>query len=376
MTELEEFLSQARVCVDLDRKCKAEAMLRGDAFNVFDILRLSSNETKQSAFIAELLNPKGCHGNGDIFLNLFFSHVDCLSDWQFCTNNVVTEIERPVGYRKLETGEGGRIDIVVENEQQMLIIESKIYACDQPQQLLRYQNYAKQAGKDYRILYLTLDGHNASEVSTLNKLEPDKDYYSISFSTDILTWLQVCLEHSSERPLVYNTILQYINLVKRNTHQDMERFAIENFYDTLLQGDNLEVAKAVRDNMARLSDYIASRLELNFQNNYRPFAQLWRYTEHGWHDVVFENFVLRGVYIKMDIWCYEDFYDIVIWSPEDRRTSDTLTVKAVIGGLPSLQTFTCQEDNNHITGRFGIKEEANLIDFINQFLQELRSLLL
>lgn len=375
MSELEDFLSQARVCVELDRKCKAEAMLRGEAFNVFDILGLSTKETPQSAFIAELLNPQGCHGCGTIFLQLFLSQIECLKDWHFNTENVIAEIERPVGYRNLGTGEGGRLDIVVENEEQMIIIESKINAGDQPQQLLRYQNYAKQFGKDYRILYLTLDGHNASEISTLNKLEPDKDYYSISFSSDILTWLQHCLEQSAERPIVYNTILQYINLVKRNTHQDMEKFAIENFYDTLLQGDNLEIAKAVRDNLARLSDYIASRLESKFQNSYKPFAQLWRYTERGWHDVVFENFVLRGVYIKMDIWCYEDFYDIVIWSPEDRRTSDTLTVKAVIGSLPSLQSFVCQEDNNHIKGRFGIKEEANLISFINQFLQELRSLL-
>lgn len=59
MTELESFLFQARDCVDLDRKCKAEALLHGDAFNAFDILGLSLNETSQSAFIAELLNPKG-----------------------------------------------------------------------------------------------------------------------------------------------------------------------------------------------------------------------------------------------------------------------------------------------------------------------------
>lgn len=77
MSELESFLFQARDCVELDRKCKAEALLHGGAFNIFEILGLSLNETSQSAFIAELLNPKGCHGHGEVFLKLFFSCIDC-----------------------------------------------------------------------------------------------------------------------------------------------------------------------------------------------------------------------------------------------------------------------------------------------------------
>ena len=46
--------------------------LTGENFNVFRILKLESSEVRMhSAFIAELLNPHGSHGQRDVFLKLF-----------------------------------------------------------------------------------------------------------------------------------------------------------------------------------------------------------------------------------------------------------------------------------------------------------------
>ena len=46
--------------------------LTGENFNVFRIIKLESSEVRMhSAFLAELLDPKGSHGQKDTFLKLF-----------------------------------------------------------------------------------------------------------------------------------------------------------------------------------------------------------------------------------------------------------------------------------------------------------------
>jgi hypothetical protein len=46
--------------------------LTGENFNVFRILKLESSEVRMhSAFLAELLDPNGSHGQKDAFLKLF-----------------------------------------------------------------------------------------------------------------------------------------------------------------------------------------------------------------------------------------------------------------------------------------------------------------
>lgn len=45
---------------------------KGEHFNLFSVLKIESRENNtHSAFLAELLDPKGCHLQGSIFLKLF-----------------------------------------------------------------------------------------------------------------------------------------------------------------------------------------------------------------------------------------------------------------------------------------------------------------
>jgi len=55
-------------------KYKKVIDLTGENFNIFRILKVESSEVKtHSAFIAELLNPNGSHGQKDTFLKLLQS---------------------------------------------------------------------------------------------------------------------------------------------------------------------------------------------------------------------------------------------------------------------------------------------------------------
>lgn len=233
MENLQKLLSEVKRYVDKDKQIKKEKYKRGEAFNVFNVLGLSCNETRtHSAFIAELLNPKGSHGCGDTFLSEFIKTTEIKPKNKKDFNekeleNAKVKVELSIGTTNKANTEGGRIDIIIYIGKYCIIIENKIYAEDQEKQLLRYSNYAKaqkekKAITGYKLFYLTLFGDEASECSTANELKCNKDYITLSYSNDIIEWLKVCKEKAVEKPLVRETIIQYINLIKELTNTDME----------------------------------------------------------------------------------------------------------------------------------------------------------
>ncbi len=122
----------------------------GEKFNIFRVLNLSTSETRtHSAFLAELFNPKGSHGQGSVFLKLFVEQLG-IKDFDFKSANV--EIEKFAGYIDADYREGGRIDIVItDNNGQGIIIENKIYAGDQKK--VRFQiSWTIGAEKEAKIM--------------------------------------------------------------------------------------------------------------------------------------------------------------------------------------------------------------------------------
>lgn len=115
----------------------------GGGFNIFSVLKIETDEvTTHSRFIAELLNPKGQHNQGDTFLQKFiqqiyneehpvYLQIDDLS-------NIKVEIEHYIG--TVTDKEGGRLDIVLfQGKSAKILIENKIYATEQANQLQRYK---------------------------------------------------------------------------------------------------------------------------------------------------------------------------------------------------------------------------------------------
>ena len=161
--ELNDLLMEiSKICL-IEQERMKHKQRKGDCFNVFNTLGLRSNEVRlHSAFLAELLNPDGNHGLKDAMLKEFLAAIGLKRDYiSNCNTNIV---ERYIGERTETTG--GRIDIILEDGEYAIIIENKIYAIDQYHQLLRYNNYGKQRfPKGFKLIYLTLDGHEASKDS-------------------------------------------------------------------------------------------------------------------------------------------------------------------------------------------------------------------
>lgn len=237
----------------ISKKYEEIAKITGENFNIFKVMNVQSDEVRlHSAFITELLNPKGSHGQGDVFLELF---VKQFSIKDFDSKNATTEKEKYIG-RKTET-EGGFIDIVISSGNRNIFIENKIYAEDQPQQLLRYHNEDKKAV----LLYLTLYGKEASDESTgiSEEEETGKDYYiPISYDTDIIYWLQECKKEAVNLPILRETITQYINIIKHLTGRAMNQKEMFEKYEIFKK--NIKAYENILKTDKELSRYISNKV--------------------------------------------------------------------------------------------------------------------
>lgn len=210
---VEKLLNEIGKLVVAQNERTKERYSHGELFNVFNILGLESNEVRlHSALLAELLRPNGMSGVGNAFQKAFLAILGLPEN--YIVDGKVS-VELSIG--TTTDTEGGRIDIIMEDGNHAIIIENKIYAQDQPAQLLRYTNFARDNyPHGYRLLYLTLDGKEASDDSAQGC-----PYQCISYKNEISKWLEECARISFDRPLVRETIRQNINLIKQLTNQSM-----------------------------------------------------------------------------------------------------------------------------------------------------------
>lgn len=251
MEKLSGLLNMVSEVIQKEKTQKEEKQKRGEYFNIFSVLRLEAKEVRlHSAFLAELLNPKGSHGLRNKFLELFLNMVvrKNKENFYFETEKAKVHVEYYIGIISEDKKSGGRIDLLIEDGKgNAIIIENKINAGDQEYQLLRYNNFAKDKYKsNYKLLYLTKDGGESSEYSTGKE---DFEYQCISYRNNILPWLECCEQAAVRHPLIRETIHQYIinlkeilNIMEKNTQDSLFDRIVENkeyILSVLFLKDNL-----------------------------------------------------------------------------------------------------------------------------------------
>lgn len=212
------------------RKAKEE---QGDFFNIFSILKVERNEVyTHSAMLCELLNPNGSHGMKGSFLKLFIEEIPLqnIPDKNELINGTIKVYkEKDIEPIKKNEEKGGKIDLLIEfpDSNYAIIIENKIDARDQKAQLARYYNYAKKSyKKNFTLFYLTKYGNEPSEIAKGKKLKgktsKDKYWTCISYTKNIKSWLNKCMEKCRDSTLVRGTIKQYVNLIDKITDQELD----------------------------------------------------------------------------------------------------------------------------------------------------------
>ena len=310
------------------KKVEEKKREEGEFFNVFNTIGLRTEEVRlHSAFIAELLNPKGSHGLSHHFLQAFLEVIEISDGYiNYCQceqNDIVEHVIGPVNDMGTE---GGRIDIIIEDGNHAVIIENKIYASDQKNQMLRYNNYAKKEFPNgYKLVYLSLDGHEPDDCS-LGKDE----YKVISYEKEIVEWLEKCYTISEGKPLVQSVIKQYSELVKQITNTDMDTKYREELLSIMLSPENTiavsEVLKLQNEWMGRIYDkYIWEPLEDYAKQKNMKFGKQCEYGEGGaW--IYREEWKFYGVFVWTDR--KNDWYNMYVgvsWyeTPEKGSTIKT-----------------------------------------------------
>lgn len=263
MNDIINILNQVRIVSQKIKEQRKEKFERGENYNIFNDLGFMSDEVHlHSMFLANLLNPKGSHGQRGKFLEAFLKMLQksfpaiSADSLELDTAIASVDVEKYIG--RQTDSEGGRIDIYLTDGKHSIIIENKIYAGDQHHQMLRYWNYGmSQKGDDteksFVLIYLTLDGCFPSKESLGEDLK-ENDIVCLSYKSDIRGWLDRCVELASRTPLVRETINQYISTIDILTNNVMEDN--KELLDILCKEENLDAVFDIIDSKENLINHI------------------------------------------------------------------------------------------------------------------------
>ena len=346
-----------------------EAMERGERFNMFAVCGVNHYENTHSRIIASLLDPSGSHGQKDKYLKLLLQVIG-MNDI-IDTKNAKVKTEHPTG--------NGRIDILIEDDKHhAIIIENKIYAQDQSEQLKRYDEFASKAYKgNYKILYLTLFGKEASSQSGKNV-----SYARVSYESDIIDWLGLCIEKSATLPLIRETLIQYRNHIKALTNQDMDTSEKQKWLqmmaahakevDAIAMAANTDYAKYVfehhvKDKLMEMAQKLD--LECKFVNLFESsgergiyfFRPQWRMAIHIWSEHNGEY----GFY-----WCISKCGDCDI-SKFDKTKLDCFTEPPTEHSPYGWERLSNYSNWDFAAGTFSAMVDGRFVEYVTSKLDEI-----
>ncbi len=279
-----ELISQVN---EIIKKYENISKQSGENFNIFKVIRKERKEFVHTFILSDLLNPKGSHGQGSTFLEIFLKQLNISLD----IDSVQVKAEKYIGEINNEYTEGGRIDIfIADAKKNCIVIENKIDGKDQHNQLLRYYNYCK-----YNVLYLTLDGREPEKISYGN-LKLNEDFHLISYKTHIIEWLEKCKEKVNELVSLREAITQYMNLVKILTYQTKSNEMEKDIRDAIVKtSDNLKSAIKISNNLnnakVRIHHLFWKNLKNIFENRNYYFEQIKRgHNKTGCFFTLIKNF--------------------------------------------------------------------------------------
>lgn len=193
--------------------------------NIAEIMNRHHLENQHSNIIAFLINPNEKHHHPDYgtkFLSLLKEK----------GLGIQGETIKSV-MREDSTDELRRMDLFIRTEKDCVIVENKIWADDQVQQIKDYIEFVKNkfgSAENIFVVYLTPFEKSPSEKSIsqkeLNELIAQKRYINLTYQKDILEWLERLKTREDEKEL-HAGIIQYIDVVKGITNQRKEIFNME-----------------------------------------------------------------------------------------------------------------------------------------------------
>ena len=202
---------------ETQRRFAEQYRVTGSKFNIFTITGTKNKEVQICRVLANLLDPKGSHYQGSLYLKSFVERIAA-------KNSVYAKIDADAARVLTEYVIDGnrRIDIVLADSSIFIPIEVKIRVGDKDKQIADYFEFTRARNKAacIPVLYLTVDGHKPDARSAAK----ENHYVCISFAEDIVPWLKKCRDEPETTLPVREILKQLVAAVEMlcNTSEDEE----------------------------------------------------------------------------------------------------------------------------------------------------------
>ena len=190
-----------------------------ESFNVFDYIQ--PDEVLLSTIIADLLDPKGKHGQGSTFLDVFLRQLVELkcalpSDWEAHLDEATVVKEAATSFL---SSPARRIDIRVELPQRFGIgIENKPRADEQAAQLADYSDELdRRYGGRFILVFLCRRGREPESISDekWSGLQQSGRCATLYYTGEFMNWLSECRK-TAEADKVRHFIKDFSRYVQSN----------------------------------------------------------------------------------------------------------------------------------------------------------------
>lgn len=330
---LEDFKELADRVTEINLRADERIKTNHERFNVFTTLLSSHDEVRlHTRFICLLLDPLGQHDCGDLFLKLFLQTLeDCppLSVMEPTSLNTSgayeaigweSYLKNTLRLEKETRKDQGQLDILLESDSHALVIENKIYAAEQANQVARYVDYVDSLNEKVgAVLYLTLDGKKS-------KTNDDKPYLCISYEKHILHWLELCLKATYNIIGINQTIIQYKSVIKQLTGNQMNEQDLA-YVKTYIAAHPQIVAnnEIIKRAIQELSDASKAELPAAVENHLNP-----KYKSKLRPKMVKAGFAgddFAGLVISLSQNNFLDNHDFEIWLETDHWNILTIGIE-------------------------------------------------
>lgn len=342
-------------------------------YNLFTLSSYNNQlENFHSDVIASLLQPKGLHGEDNLFLIEFLTYLNKYYNLKIELN----DFQKPIVKR-----ESGRLDILIfdEESKKAIIFENKINdAPDMDEQLIRYYKWCKEHHLDtIAILYISLQGLKKAPPV---KPEMEKSIRNIAaFSnndSDLLNgWISPSIEKCKNIE-TKSLLIQYSKLLIYLAFDSMERITMDEFYKVANEAGFLDKIKDLSELTSKIPSYRADKFQRAI-DNYRPFKKSIRYNQNY---ILFVDYWEGQNNFKLDIIFESDgSARIALWNPQQRNKEGNDSLVQKVNQITYLDKMEANEDNSSFTKRFELKEystmekiDAEIIYFTKGLMNSLR----
>lgn len=222
---------------------KRIARFEAPRFNVFKYIE--PNEARVTKILGDILDPKGSHGQGDVFLRSFLKAMGF-------ARPTSEEIENAAVRPEDRTNENRRVDLTVTMGPHILGLENKIGAGEQPEQIGHYMQWLRtNANGSWLLIFLTPDGCVPTTCDEQEWKAAVKNNQALSLPYSALSsWLFSCVTLAPSdrvRGFIQDMATWAKNPLGGKMAGNLYEQSILGFFDDGKNGRFLETLLAVQD---------------------------------------------------------------------------------------------------------------------------------